>query len=328
MNATTNRDRLSRLLECLAEQLGVPPGRYREARAHYNAVGNWLAARESNLQQFSPRIYPQGSFAIGTAVRPVGAEEFDVECVCLLETPPSRPPLTQRKLKQLVGDRLKHPASRYRSMIDPPEGGRRCWTIRYAEGSKFHLDVLPAIPASHPGFLLNRGRRDLSDTAILITDTKTWDDPLAPWPHSDPEGYAEWFKSRMAPTLENAKQAHASASNQHIDDVRDLDVRTPLQQLVQILKRHRDLRYNGDEDKPVSIIITTLAAHAYRNESNLKEALTACLPRMRDLIQQRGDEWWVPNPVDFLENFADKWRESPRKAEVFLSWIEDLQQEV
>ena len=42
--------------------------------------------------------------------------------------------------------------------------------------------------------------------------------------------------------------------------------KTPLQRAVQILKRHRDIMFAGDEDKPVSIIITTLAAKAYQGD--------------------------------------------------------------
>lgn len=45
--------------------------------------------------------------------------------------------------------------------------------------------------------------------------------------------------------------------------------KTPLQRAVQILKRHRDIMFAGDEDKPVSIIITTLAAKAYQEKVRL-----------------------------------------------------------
>ena len=228
----------------------------------------------------------------------------------------------------MVGNRLKHPRSRYRRMIDPPEGGRRCWTIKYAEGTKFHLDVLPAIPASFSKLGEHVSPIVRSDTAILITDRETWSDPLALWPHSDPKGYATWFRSRMAPTLESAKRAYAYAVKAEVERVRDFDVRTPLQQAVQILKRHRDVRYNGDNDKPISIIITTLAASAYENETNLADALLSVVPRMRKLIARRGEDWWVPNPVDPEENFADKWRESPRKASCFFDWVESLEREI
>ena len=76
--------------------------------------------------------------------RLLGDDQYDVDSVCLLQLSPNE--VSQQRLQQLVGDRLKHPQSRYKGMIKPPEGGRRCWTIQYADASKFHLDVLPAIP--------------------------------------------------------------------------------------------------------------------------------------------------------------------------------------
>ena len=42
-----------------------------------------------------------------------------------------------------------------------------------------------------------------------------------------------------------------------------------LQRAVQIYKRHRDIFFEGKENAPISIIITTLAAHAF--EKAVKE---------------------------------------------------------
>ena len=132
---------LQKILTSLSEAIDVSPAKYRDARERYDTVGSWLGEEDSELAPFKPTIYPQGSFALGTAIRPLGDDEYDVDAVCLLERPPD--PITQQVLKRLVGDRLRHPRSRYRQMLEPPTGGRRCWTIRYADASKFHLDVLP-----------------------------------------------------------------------------------------------------------------------------------------------------------------------------------------
>src|SRR5882724_9508616 len=59
------------LLDVLARDLDIPPGKYREAVSRYEAVGRWLDAPDSPLHSFSPQIYPQGSFRLGTVVRPV-----------------------------------------------------------------------------------------------------------------------------------------------------------------------------------------------------------------------------------------------------------------
>lgn len=321
MNEHEKRQRFEMILRHLTDEIDVSPARYQEAKNHYNAVGDWLGREDSELAPFEPIVFPQGSFALGTAIRPIGDEQYDVDAVCLLRQPPAN--LTQRQLKEMVGGRLKHRLSRYRDMLSPPEGSRRCWTIQYAEGTKFHLDVLPAIPDT--GDALSELMRlavppDIAEHAIQITDRDTWHLPQ-PWPKSNPRGYAQWFRSRMAASLALAKHERAIEMRAEVDQIEDFDVRVPLQRLVQLLKRHRDVRYNGDGDKPISIIITTLAAWAYRGERDLASVVPNIFARMRELVKQHSDGWWVPNPVDPRENFADKWREQPRKAELFFEWL-------
>ena len=325
MNEHISRERLNRILTDLAAELDVPPSKYREATEHYNAVGAWLDADDSELARYELSIYPQGSFALGTAVKPLGDEEYDVDAVCLLQLTPNQ--VTQKQLKDLVGDRLKHPQSRYKHMIDPRGGGRRCWTIRYADASKFHLDILPAIPDDYAWLLALGVPERWAETAICLTDRKTWSAPYPEWPRSNPKGYIAWFKDRMRLRLEEAKRFRAMEIHAEVEEIEDFDVRTPLQRLIQILKRHRDVRFNNDEDKPISIIITTLATQAYNNEADLAEAVLDVIPRMRDFIEKRDSAWWVPNPVNPEENFADKWNERPRKARLFFEWLAALEQE-
>ena len=57
--------------------------------------------------------------------------------------------------------------------MDPPEEGRRCWTLHYAESAQFHLDTLPAIPDGERKRLLLKQSSlstDWSETAVAITD--------------------------------------------------------------------------------------------------------------------------------------------------------------
>src|SRR5690625_6274351 len=67
---------------------------------------------------------------------------------------------------------------------------------------------------------------------------------------------------------------------------------------------------NANTDpKPISIIITTLAARAYRGEANLIDAVRAVPLRMMREIN--STEPRVPNPVNPEEDFADKWKSEP-----------------
>ncbi len=108
-----------------------------------------------------------------------------------------------------------------------------------------------------------------------------------------------------------------------VDDIPDYKVKTPLQRAIQLLKRHRDCMFEGEPNhKPISIIITTLSAHAYNEEPTISAALQSILKGMDQHIKYRGDEAWIVNPVNPEENFADKWAEEPSKRENFYNWLE------
>jgi hypothetical protein len=99
-----------------------------------------------------------------------------------------------------------------------------------------------------------------------------------------------------------------------------------LQIAVQILKRHRDIYFQNDaENKPVSIIITTLAARVYNNQADIYDALTDIVQGMPSLIEKKNGQWWVTNPVDPDENFADKWNEYPERQKAFMRWLQKVQ---
>lgn len=153
MTEAEGRRELSRILSDLAEELDVSPSKYKDARQRYDAVGGWLNEEDSELAPYSPTIYPQGSFALGTAIRPWGDGEYDVDAVCVLQLRQGQ--ISQQRLKGMVGDRLKA-HKLYARMLDPKDGGRRCWTLKYADGSNFHMDILPAIPDEY-GWLVALG---------------------------------------------------------------------------------------------------------------------------------------------------------------------------
>ena len=107
--------------------------------------------------------------------------------------------------------------------------------------------------------------------------------------------------------------------------------RFPLQRVVQILKRHRDMLYQDKSEKerkckPISIIITTLASHAYKGETTILEALSNVINSMHEYIEDYNPntgekEKWVSNPINSLENFADKWKEFPERQTHFYDWL-------
>jgi hypothetical protein len=237
-------------------------------------------------------------------VKPISdGDEYDVDLVCHLEI--NKDNITQSELKEMVGDRLKENET-YRKML---EEGRRCWTLHYA--NEFHMDILPAVP----------DYEKLND-CILITDKK-----LRLWQKSNPKGYARWFVSRMKAIFEKRRQEYIQAN---VEPPPDNRVRTPLQRSVQILKRHRDVYFDGKDHKPISIIITTLAGHAYQNEADLFEAITNIINGMTDPknIKAPDGKYYIPNPTNLDENFADKWNEDVNLPKAFLAWLGQLKSDM
>jgi hypothetical protein len=109
----------------------------------------------------------------------------------------------------------------------------------------------------------------------------------------------------------------------NIAQIPEYRTKTPLQSAVQILKRHRDMRFSeSPESKPSSIVITTLAAHAYQHETSVSGALLSILSRMEQFIERRDTGYWIANPSDLRENFADRWRAEPELKDAFYDWLE------
>jgi len=108
------------------------------------------------------------------------------------------------------------------------------------------------------------------------------------------------------------------------EELKEYKVKTPLQKTIQILKRHRDIMFeNNPEQKPSSIIISTLAAKAYNGGDNLRDVLKFVLDNMAKYIEVIDGEYQVLNPVNPFENFADKWNEKQTLKNYFDNWIKE-----
>ena len=204
----------------------------------------------------------------------------------------------------------------YKPMLEAE--GKRCWTLRYDE---FHMDILPSVPSEGKFVEPNK-------TGIRLThkvDSQKYEDR-----YSNPYQYKLWFENCMETVLLEAKTDFAMKNKVEISTVSTYRIKTPLQKAIQLLKRHRDIMFQGElaDDAPISIIITTLAAKAYQNESNLYEALKNIVAHMSDYIVFENGNYKILNPVMEEENFADKWNENPHKVECFRKWIEKVNYDV
>ena len=312
------------IIETLSRDLQVPRTKYEAAERGYKALSTWLLRPDSSFVRADPQVYVQGSFRLGTAIRPISDDDdYDVDIVCELNL--SKRTGTQEQLKARLGHEIKAYANA-RNMT-PPEEGRRCWTLNYADGSQFHMDALPAVPdgAGQRLLLEQKGfSTEWADTAIAITDKDRPNyrriDPN--WPHSNPKGYAEWFRAQMRRVFDRNRRILALHESVSVEEIPEYRVRTPLQSTIQILKRHRDIMFSDrSEEKPISIILTTLAAHAYNLETSTPAAVYGILSRLDAHVQNRNGVVWIANPTDPAENFADRWATDPQLEPAFREWL-------
>lgn len=325
-SSLSSKSELNKILKEMSELLDISTSQYEDAISKYKAVATYLS-NDDNIDELEPDMYPQGSFALGTIIKPLSdKEEYDIDLVCELKKGSSKK-LSQYDLKTLIGDRLK--SGIYRDKLKELNGGRRCWTIEYAEDTQLHLDILPAIPDSNSRLILASTGNAFSNSAISITDKKedNYYQITDDWVKSNPRGYKKWFNEQMVLQLNESKKMFAESINASVEDVPDYKVKTPLQRAIQLLKRHRDSTCEDNDDKPISIIITTLGAKAYGNEDNLYDALISILTKMTEHIEYKFKDGKrvavIKNPVDSRENFADKWEEHPIREKVFMKWHEE-----
>jgi hypothetical protein len=294
---------LEELLGTSIAEFDIPDRIYANAIARYERLANFLADADPAI---AGRIYIQGSIRLGTVTAPVDpAADYDVDLVYRSDLDKAQ--ITKKELKERAGNALG------RFLLTGPDGdpqlseGKRCWTFDYSN-EPFHMDILPAIPNA-----------DALPDGILLSDRQMFE-----WQSSNPIGFAEWFHRRMEPELGILREAVAKRMD--IEQAPPSELKTTLQRSVQALKRHRDLYFSTDpDDRPASIIITTLAARAYSGQGSIYEVLTDITSKMANLVESRDGVLWVPNPVQPDENFADRWRDHPRRARRFFEWIQAAQ---
>lgn len=331
---SNNRSNL--VLAQILEQIELPSGAYEKAESRYKDVGEWFHRPESTCVDLNPLIYSQGSFRLGTAIRPYKDTSYDLDMGCNLRDGLTKENITQKGLKELVGDELEL-YRKARNIKEELCEKKRCWRLEYADGMSFHMDVVPCIPETNFRRKILKARMieathldenlatQVSEHSVSITDNT---DPgyavsTSDWRISNPEGYAKWFEARMktAKIYLAERELVVKAS---IDKLPNYQWKTPLQSSIQLLKRHRDIMFKDREDsKPISVIITTLAARAYRGEGDILSALENILNTMGQYISQSVPV--VPNPVNPDEDFADKWYskecEHLKLKENFARWL-------
>ena len=267
---------LDYLLKQVADSLQLSRTQFSAAEASYNAVSAWLGSESSPLAALNPVIFPHGSVALGTTVKPRRGQkddEYDVDCVCRL-APTS---MGAMQVYGLVQERLAAHGT-YKGML---ERKNRCLRLNFA--GQFHLDILPAIPDVEGG-----------GTKLLVPDRE-----ITEWTSSDPEGFARWFAAQSQPLREI--RAHA----QPLPEPTATEDKAALAIAVQLIKRRRDMVFDGSEDAPRSILLTTMAGRVYRGAEGIGAALMQVVVGMAADVRSSGGRIVVLNPVNEAEDFGE-----------------------
>lgn len=329
------REEFEKILLALGESLDISETQYNALVQSYGAVGKFLQG-DPELSVYDPLVSPQGSLRLGTIIQPINEDDdMDVDLVFRLKE--KSPEWTPKTLKDKVGARLKS-SPRYSKMLD--DEGKRCWTLLYRQDSdnmkeRYHMDILPSVANKDYEEQMRRvlteafDLKKLDSISIRITDKEregyTTQIDIKDWLKSNPDGYAIWFANRC--------KLRVSTRQLLTEDIIPIGKynpnKTPLQRIVQILKRHRDIRFNHNDKKPISIIITTLAAQAYQGESNILEGLVTVVNHMRDYItRDENGKDKVANPLNPDENYAEKWIKDSERRDNFYKWLEAVQNDL
>lgn len=337
------------LINIIAEELDITPAMYNEAMGTVDEISEHLKTNLENL-----KIYKQGSFRLGTIIKPYSKQDdFDIDLV--VEYPwkkeYSNPEIIKKSLRRYLQ------GLKFNTIIDEK---RRCWTLNLSKNKiSFHVDILPCIRESLQEIAklkpLEYRESSIAITEIVNKDIKPYE---YKWLTSNPEGYAKWFhniNNLAYKTLKEHDKRRVFNSNAEIfgmlQNVGEEYTRSPLQKVIQILKRHRDVMYfNNNENAPISIIITTLVGKIVEENheiiNNTYELLNYVIEgllfyskltlegihsnfdedyktkRLITKIMKNGNVYWeIVNPANFQENLADKWNEDAVKVQEFFKWV-------
>jgi hypothetical protein len=282
---------LDELLLDICEDIQLSATRHDQAVQRYETLGDALESEGSPFRSLGPKIYPQGSMALGTTVKPTeGPHDLDFVLELSLLHQQVDP---MRLIQELYTFLRKHGV--YGPMTSLKN---RCVRVEYA--NEFYMDILPACRNG-----------DAGGTCIKVPDRA-----LNSWTDSDPLGYIRWFEERasmrfVARIFDKAVPVPAQEP---------VVQKKPLKLVVQLIKRWRDRYYTDADLAPISIVLTTLAGHAYTGERSVSESLNLALNRIVGFIDsahQTRRRLRVWHPTHPAEELSERWNNDPAAYQAF-----------
>lgn len=278
------------LLARIAQELQLDKTRLERMETAYNAVAEVLKKDDDFFNDFEIEVYAQGSKRIGTTVKPINNEDFDLDTVLHIYDIyyNHSPEKVYNALVEALGK-----DGYYRTIMVKK---KRCVRLNYK--SDFHMDILPAcMPNSFDKENIKIPEKALKD-----------------WSLGNPKGFAKWFLE-IANSVElsmlrmySTELLEAKVETEPLPE--ELYLKTPLQRAVQLFKRYRDI-YFQNKDYPVSsIVITVLVAELYQSENSIFETIDNVIRRIKENYLEsinKSEKFKIINPVNPAEDFTDSW---------------------
>lgn len=313
----------------------------------YTHLCEGIQARGLNIS-----FYPQGSFALKTAVRPFakGKEQaYDVDVICNFDDY-SKDELDSGQLMLLLRQTAREVCKERSLEIDYYE---RCVTVHYADdpsGVSFSIDLIPAVRESELKLAVLRAKTEESE---LVETSIAIDSLSRGWITNNPQGYRKWFEDKAdqfdSRFIQESRGVFASVEELPDDDTPS----SRLRQSIKLLKRLRDVYYDEIDAKTsspsviITTIVTKLAQSISPSVSSL-ELLDAIILELNQvfLLHERGEayattyqtmpiakivmrengKWVLRNPTNWEDNVLSSWNETGAVAsKEFFGWIKSLQ---
>ncbi len=337
-------DRQKDILKLIAD-VDITFSMFKNAESKYNALSCYLGRHI----ELNTNIYAQGSFALGTVVRPIkdGKDaDYDLDFICEVDIDKNE--IDASLLRSIIENALSD-GELYGGKMEVSD---ECITIHYAEenGVGFSIDIVPATHESRENKKRLAGKTDRPD---LIEDSIAI--PMGTigryeWITNNPKGFKKWFEEINKPFLEYSRQnirksiLETKGDYNTVEEIPDEVLRSSVQRAIQILKRNRDLFYQKFSDlKPNSAIINVLVANVAKGcapdigaldllELVLND-LSECAKvfydiqhekntlKSKTICKQNGD-WYIANPANPEDNLANKWNVDSSIVDKFFLWVD------
>lgn len=318
------------LLFRTAKKISLSEPQYNLISDRYETLQGIISSSSNEILK-DAHIFVQGSIRLKTALKPApqAVEELaTIDADAIIWLPNAKDSDSNSVLRAIEecfsnGVRVEKPIQQLRRGI----------RIIYSdEQPGFHIDVTPA-------------RNILGSVEINGEGSLQVPDREHGWKASSPIPYSSWLESvaaceiNLTGRMALSSRMTEAASQDPIPDYKEYIDDNPLRAAIKLLKRHRDewaIRTKNISFRPISAIITTLAANAYikvvleSRTSPLRpvEAILKIVELMPFQIELTGSRYSILNPKDSGENFAEKWNlpdKGAKYVEAFRSWHSDAQ---